>query len=70
MIELYDDVVPKTAANFKALCTGEQKDAEKNLHFLNMIFHRGKSVNCCLKYGSCSTNSDSYPIFNMISLSS
>jgi len=40
VIELYDDICPKTAANFKALCTGEQKTDERNLHFLNMIFHR------------------------------
>ena len=40
-MKLYDDVVPRTCANFKALCTGEQKTDELNLHFLNSIFHRG-----------------------------
>ena len=41
VMKLYDDVVPRTCANFKALCTGEQKTDELNLHFLNSIFHRG-----------------------------
>ncbi|KAL5259523.1 hypothetical protein ACHWQZ_G009841 [Mnemiopsis leidyi] len=40
IMKLYDDVVPRTCANFKALCTGEQKTDELNLHFLNSIFHR------------------------------
>jgi cyclophilin family peptidyl-prolyl cis-trans isomerase len=37
VMELFDDVVPKTAENFRALCTGEKGDG---LHYLNNIFHR------------------------------
>ena len=42
IMKMYDDIAPKTCTNFRALCTGEQKTQEFNLHYLNMIFHRGK----------------------------
>lgn len=40
--KLFDDVVPKTAENFRALCTGEKGkgNSGKPLHYKNSIFHR------------------------------
>ncbi|KAK5864466.1 hypothetical protein PBY51_015705 [Eleginops maclovinus] len=43
VLELFADVVPKTAENFRALCTGEKgigKSTEKPLHFKGCPFHR------------------------------
>ena len=42
IMELFKHVVPKTAENFRALCTGENGEGTKGkpLHFLNSIFHR------------------------------
>ena len=42
IMELRSDIVPKTAENFRCLCTGEKGKGKKgkNLHFLNSVFHR------------------------------
>ena len=42
VVELRSDVVPKTAENFRALCTGEKGvgRAGKPLHFKGSTFHR------------------------------
>ena len=42
VFELYAHVVPKTAENFRALCTGEMGKGKsgKRLNFLGCVFHR------------------------------
>lgn len=42
IMELYKDVVPKTAENFRCLCTGEKGigAAGKPLHYKGSTFHR------------------------------
>lgn len=42
-MELYKNVVPRTAENFRQLCTGESGKRSSNgklLHFKGSIFHR------------------------------
>jgi peptidylprolyl isomerase len=42
--ELYKDLLPRTAENFRALCTGEKGPAKtapgKKLHYKGCVFHR------------------------------
>jgi peptidylprolyl isomerase len=42
IMELYADTTPKTAENFRALCTGEKGKTKsgKNLHYKDSKFHR------------------------------
>ena len=42
IFELFKNSSPKTAENFRALCTGEKGmgTGGKNLHYLNSPFHR------------------------------
>ena len=40
VMELHNDVTPKTAENFLALCTGEKSTPKKKLHYKGSQFHR------------------------------
>jgi peptidylprolyl isomerase len=40
VMQLYKDVTPKTAENFRQLCTGEASTDDKSLHYKGCAFHR------------------------------
>merc|ERR1712007_142457 len=40
VMQLYKDITPKTAENFRQLCTGEASTDEQKLHFKGCAFHR------------------------------
>ena len=43
VFELYSNTTPKTAENFRALCTGDKgmgKTSQKPLHYKGSVFHR------------------------------
>jgi cyclophilin family peptidyl-prolyl cis-trans isomerase len=43
VFELFNDQVPETCENFRALCTGEKGQSEKSgtvLHYQDSIIHR------------------------------
>ncbi|KAG8226705.1 hypothetical protein J437_LFUL005522, partial [Ladona fulva] len=46
VVELFKHAVPKTAENFRALCTGEKGIGKmgKPLHYKGTIFHKGESI--------------------------
>ena len=55
---LRSDVCPRTAENFRVLCTGEKSTPKKKLWFKDSIFHRVipqfmVQGNRCIKYAIC-----------------
>lgn len=56
IFELFNDVVPKTAENFRSLCVGDKGvgNSGKPLHYKGCIFHRSMKFlrfNCFIQTG-------------------
>ncbi|KAH9475047.1 Peptidyl-prolyl cis-trans isomerase H [Psilocybe cubensis] len=74
-MELFSDIVPKTAENFRQLCTGEYRVNSRPQGYKNATFHRVPNFMCqggdFLKgdgTGSFSIYGDKFPVSHLLSV--